>query len=289
MTDLAPLSGPKLEIRTPGRASIAPTAIARLLVCNRALISRLARRELEARYRGSRLGVTWIVLMPLLMLAVYTFAFGFVLQARWGQSGEASPGSYALFLFSGLVVFNLFAETVARAPGLLLENVSYIKKMMFPLEILPVVAVLVALVNAAIGFALLLVMHLVLQGPPPVTAALVLVPLVPLVLLVLGATWFLAALGVYLRDLRQAVGVGVNALMFLSPVFYPLSLLPDNIRQIVQLNPLAPIIETTRDLVFFGVRPDWPAYGIATMASAAIAWLGFAWFAKTRRGFADVV
>jgi len=264
-------------------------AMLRSLYRNRILIMRMARRDLEARFRGSRLGVTWIVLQPVLMLVVYTFAFGVVLKAKWGQDTSDSPWEYALFLFTGLLVFNVFSEVVTRAPTLMLENVSYIKNILFPTEIIVANSIVVALFNFFVGFAILMILYVSVRGVPPVTTLLILLPLAPLVLFTMGLAWFLAALGVYLRDLRQIVTILITAIMFLCPLFYPLSALPDGIRSVIALNPLASIIETMRDLVFFGRLPQWQSYTVGFIASAIVAWLGYAWFIKTRRGFSDVV
>lgn len=289
MNDRPPSLAAPLVVSDPGRAPIRPDAMLASLIANRKLIARLTARDLASRFRGSWLGPIWLGLQPLFMLAVYTFALGYVLRARWSEAGSDSPLIYALFLYTGLLTFSLFSETIARAPGLLLENVSYIKKMRFPIEILPVVPLVAALINFAIGFIILIVLNLLIAGPPPVTALLVPLPLIPLILLTLGLSWLLAALGVFLRDLRQIIGVLVTALLFLSPVLYPMSILPEWIRPVMALNPLAPIVTTMRDLVFFGRLPDWQSYAVSVLFCAVIAWLGFAFFNKTRRGFADVL
>lgn len=272
-----------------GWVTLSPKSMLTTVYKHRQLILRMTRRELEGRFKGSRLGILWVILQPLLMLGVYTFAFGVVLQARWGQEASGSPWEYALFLFTGLLVFNVFAELVSRAPSLMLENTSYIKNMVFPTEILPVVSLLAALFNFAIGFAVLMVLYLAQRGLPPMTTLLVALPLLPLCLLTLGLSWFLSALGVYVRDLRQLIAIVIPALMFLSPLFYPVSILPEAVRPAIMLNPLAPIIESMRELVFYGRLPNWGSYLLGVAASAAVAWLGYIWFVKTRRGFADVV
>ncbi|PWC40893.1 ABC transporter permease [Azospirillum sp. TSO35-2] len=255
---------------------------------HRSLILRLARREIDARYRGSVLGIVWAVLNPILMLAVYTFVFSVVFQARWGTTGGSNT-EFALLLFSGLILFNVLGESLNRAPGLMLENVSYIKKVVFPLEILPLVSLAVALFNAGIGFVILLVFHLATAGLPPPTALLLPLVLAPLCLTTLGLTWFFASAGVFLRDIRQVVTVGVTVLMFLSPIFYPMTAIPERFRAILHLNPMTVILEQSKDLLFWGRVPSPLSWGLATLAAWGLAWLGYAWFMKTRRGFADVV
>lgn len=265
-----------------------PSAMFRTIWHHRRLIARLAKRELTARYRGSLLGMLWAVINPLLMLGVYTFVFTTVFQARWGTGDSGSP-QFALLLFSGLILFTILSDCVSRAPGLLLENASYIKKVVFPLEILPVTVLAVALVNAAIGLVILLLFHLLFLGLPPATVLLLPLVIAPLSLTALGLSWFLASAGVFLRDIRQVVGVCITMLMFLSPIFYPVSAVPERFRVFIHLNPLTPILEQSKDLLFWGRIPSPVDWGLSMLAAWVIAWLGYVWFTKTRRGFADVV
>ena len=269
---------------------ILPSPVEPLAVAwrHRALIGRLARREIESRYRGSLLGLTWSVVTPLLMLAVYTFVFSVVFKARWG-TGPEREGEFALILFSGLVTFGLFSECVNRAPGMVLESVSYVKKVVFPLEALAWIGLLGALFNTAIGVLILLAGHLLLGVLPPVTSILLPVLLVPLCLLVLGVTWFLSSVGVFLRDIRQIVPILTTVLLFVSPIFFPASAVPEPYRSILSLNPLAPTVENVRTALFFGRGPDWGSWTLSLGLSVSVCWLGFTWFANTRKGFADVV
>lgn len=256
---------------------------------NRHLILALTRREIAARYRGSRLGMLWSFVNPLLMLGVYSFVFSVVFKARWGGTGGGSPAEFALVLFTGLVVFSLFAECISKAPGLVVGNTSYVKRVVFPLEVLPVVTLLGALFNVLVSLLVWLLFHCVFFGVPPLTALLLPLLLLPLVLLVLGATWLLSALAVYLRDVAQFVGVITTALLFLSPVFYPLSAIPEAYRYLILLNPLTPVIEQVRQALVWGELPD-PLFWLAYLAlSGVFAWAGFAGFQKTRKGFADVL
>lgn len=255
---------------------------------HRLLVVRLARRDLEARYRGSVLGLFWAILTPLLMMAVYTFVFSVIFQARWGTS-TGGKAEFALLLLSGLILFTIFSECVTRAPGLMLENVSYIKKVVFPLEILPAVTLAVALANATIGFVILEIFAALLFGLPPVTTLLFPLILLPLCLFTLGVTWFLSSLGVFLRDIKQMVGVLVTVLMFLSPIFYPVSAIPENYRPLILLNPLTLLLEYTRGALFWGQAPDPLEWLACTAVAALVAWMGFIWFQKTRKAFADVV
>ena len=256
---------------------------------HRTLVLRLARRDLESRYRGSVLGLAWTVVNPLIMLTVYTFIFSVVFKARWGTGGSGGTAEFALYLFSGMILFSIFSECVARAPGLMLENLSYIKKVVFPLEIMPVVVLLVALFNAAISFAILLAFHLAVRGLPPPTAQLIPQVLLPLCLFALGLSWFFASAGVFLRDLRQMVNVLITVMMFLSPIFYPLSAIPEDLRAMILLNPLTLLLERSKDVLFWGHGLPVLEWAVYCAAAWVWAWLGYAWFIKTRKGFADVV
>jgi lipopolysaccharide transport system permease protein len=222
------------------------------------------------------------------MLTVYTFVFSVVFKARWSGGGD-SKTEFALILFAGLMVFNLFAECVNRAPSLILSNVNYVKKVVFPLEILPAVSFGAALFHTAISFGVWLLFFLLFFGLPPVTALLLPIVIFPLAALTLGLSWFLASLGVYLRDVGQFIGIATTALLFLSPIFYPVSGLPQKYQTLLLLNPLTLVIEQVRDILIWGKTPDWIFFGGSLAASAMIAWLGFAWFQKTRKGFADVL
>ena len=267
---------------------ISPLRVFGVLLQNWSLVRRLATREIAARYRGSVLGLLWLLVTPLLMITIYTFVFAVVFKARWSVE-ESSKFEFGLNLFLGLLLFNVVAEILNRAPTLVLENVSYVKKVIFPLEIQAWVAILVALFNAAVGTLVLIVVQLFSRGLPPLTAPLAFALVLPLTLFCLGILWFFSALGVYLRDLRHACGILTSILMFLSPLFYPLSAVPQRFRELMALNPLSTILEQARQLVFRGELPDlWSFLGMT-----ALAWIfaTFAlwWFSVTKRGFADVV
>lgn len=258
------------------------------LWCNRQLIKASAEREVLGRYRGSVMGILWSFLNPLFMLAVYTVVFSVVFNARWG-SGSDSKTEFALVLFAGLMMFNLFAECINRAPGLILSNVNYVKKVVFPLEIMPVVMLLSALFHGLISLGVWFLAYLVFFGLPHTTVLYLPLIVLPFVLLIIGLSWGLASLGVYLRDVSQFIGVTTTVLMFLSPIFYPATALPEHYRHLLYLNPLTPVVEQTRDVLFWGKAPDFAMLGIYWLVTAIIAWLGFAWFQKTRKGFADVL
>jgi lipopolysaccharide transport system permease protein len=255
---------------------------------NRALIIQLAKRDVLGRYRGSVLGIAWSFFNPLLMLAVYTFVFSVVFKVRWGFAGEDKV-SFAIVLFAGLIVHGLFAECINRAPSLIVSNPNYVKKVVFPLEILPSVTLGSALFHAGVSLVVLLTAQLVVTQRLPWTVIIFPLILLPLVLSTAGFAWLLSALGVYLRDVGQTTSIFTTVLMFLSPLFYPLSALPENYRIWLHLNPLTFIIEEARNVLIFGRMPNWSGWTLALVAGTLISVGGFWWFQKTRKGFADVL
>ena len=268
--------------------SCSPKEMVASLWRNRSLIYALAEREVQGRYRGSLLGLLWAFFNPLFLLGVYTFVFGKILRARW-YIGSDSQIEFALALFAGLIAFNLFSECINRAPGLILGNVSYVKRVVFPLEVLPFANLLSALFHMLLSVIVWFAVYIPLFGLPHTTALLLPLVILPLVLFIMGLSWVLASLGVFLRDISQFIGMVVVALMFLSPIFYPVTAFPEEYRHLMYLNPLTPVIEMVRDVLFWGRLPDFAMLGIYLLVTALIAWLGFAWFQKTRKGFADVI
>ena len=261
----------------------------RALWKNRELWWRLTEREVLGRYRGSLLGIGWSFITPLAMLAVYTFVFSQVFKARWGGLEQAGSLGFAVNLFAGLIVFNLFSECVNRAPGLVVANPNYVKKVVFPLEVLGCVAVGNAGFHALTSLLILLGFELIAFQHLPLT--LLWLPLIwlPLILGSLACTWFLSAAGVFLRDIGQLIGVGLNMLMFLSPIFFPLSALPAKWQPLLQLNPLAQVIEQTRLVAVQAVNPDWRYVFLGTLVTLAACELSFRAFQKSKRAFADVL
>lgn len=257
---------------------------------HRSLLWDLTEREVLGRYRGSLLGWGWTFLQPLLMLLVYTFVFSQVFQSRWGAA-QGGGGSlvFAVNLFAGLLVFNLLAETANKAPSLVLDNPNYVKKVIFPLEILSGVSVGSAGFHALTSLLILVVFELLAFGRVPFTILLLPLVWLPMLLGCLGLSWMLAALAVFLRDINQIVQVVVNMLMFLSPVFFPVSALPPSWRPFLGLNPVAQVIEETRRVAIQGTLPD-PLYlllGIGT--GLLLAELGCRFFQRSKHAFADVM
>jgi homopolymeric O-antigen transport system permease protein len=266
-----------------------PTAMFSSLWRNRQLIWQMTRREVVGRYRGSIIGLAWSFFNPVLMLIVYTFVFSVVFKARWNVSGDESKTDFAIILFTGMIVFNLFAEIVNRAPGLIVYNVNYVKKVVFPLEILSWVALGSVLFHSLVSLSVLLLAQFIFNQSLPWTIVLFPLVLLPLIFASLGAAWFLAAIGVFVRDVGQITGVITTILMFLSAVFYPLSALPERYQNLLKLNPLVLIITESRNVLIYGSLPDWSWLGLALLMGLVIAFAGFWWFQKTRKGFADVL
>lgn len=257
---------------------------------HRQLVIELTRREVVGRYRGSVAGLAWSFFNPLLLLVAYTFVFGVVFRARWGGSAASeSQAEFALILFVGLIYHALMAECVSRAPMLILNNANFVKKVVFPLEVLPVVTLCAALFHALISLGVFLIASVLVWGQVPLTAIALPFVLAPFLIGVLGATWVLASLGVYLRDIGQSVGIVVLLLMFLSPIFYPLSAVPESFQPLIRANPLTYYVEASRAVLIWGRWPDALALLGQYAAAGLLAAAGLWWFQRTRAGFADVI
>ncbi|MFZ6672734.1 ABC transporter permease [Undibacterium sp. Xuan67W] len=267
---------------------ISPFYAIHTLWVHRRLITDMATRDALGKYKGSSLGVLWSLLTPVFMLTIYTFVFSEIFQARWTAT-HSSKSEFAIVLFAGMIMFNLFAENVNRAPGLILNNVNFVKKIVFPLEILACVNLLSAMFHMSISVLVLLVFQFAITGYVPVTLLFLPMVVLPLALICLGASWFLSAIGVFLRDVGQTIGILVTGMMFLSPVFFPLSAIPERWQFFAKLNPMVFPIETARRVIVWGNQPDWTELVLYTLVAFFIAWAGFICFQKTRRGFADVL
>lgn len=266
-----------------------PVAIFQSIRRNRALIFDMTKREIKKKYQGTFLGLAWSFISPLLMLAIYTFVFAVVFKARWGISGEESRIDFAIILFAGLIVFGIFSESVNLSPGLIIGNSNYVKRVIFPLEILSIISVGSVLFNAAMSILILLLMQMLFKGFLPITVIFFPLVVLPVILLSLGVSWFFSALGVYIRDIGQLLGFLTTILFYTSAVFFPLSALPENYQQVLKFNPLVVIIEQSRNVLIYGYFPDWVSILAAFLVSSLAAWIGFWWFQKTRKGFADVL
>lgn len=265
-----------------------PRHILHSLTDNRHLLQQLVRRGVIGRYRGSVFGLAWSLLIPLLMLGVYTFVFSVVFKAKWNHPG-AEDANFGVILFSGMIVHALFTESMVMSPGLVTGNAQYVKKVVFPLEILSWSAVFASLFQTSISFGVLLLFMLVTGAPLHPTLLYLPLVLLPLVLMALGVSWLLAATSVYVRDIRQIVGILATVMLFISPVFYPVDRLPERWQAFIYLNPISFIVDQVRNVVIYGVPPNWLGLGIYTLIAGVIAWLGLVWFQRLRTGFADVL
>lgn len=278
------------EHAQPIGAYLNPVGAVRGLWRCRELIWQLARREVAGRYRESWLGVLWSVLTPLCLLAIYTFVFAVVFRARWGDEPGETTGQFALTMFCGMLVFTIFSELVQRSPGLIANNANFVKKVVFPLEALAPAGLLTALFNFAIGVVVWIVGWLAITWTWP-AATIVYLPLaiVPVCLLTLGLSWLLASLGVFLRDVGHVVTLGVQVLFFATPIFYSLARVPQPYRTLLEANPLTHAVEAARAVMIYGRPPEWGGWAASLAASAAVALLGYAFFMKSKRAFADVI
>jgi lipopolysaccharide transport system permease protein len=265
-------------------------ALARSLWRNRQLITQMTKREVVGRYKGSAMGLAWSFFNPVFMLVVYTFVFSEIFKMRWGGAGgDESKTQFAVVLFVGMIVMGLFAEVINRAPSLIISNANYVKKVIFPIEILPVITLGAALFHSLVSFGVLLAAFLLFNGYLHWTLIFAPLVLLPLVILTLGIGWMLASLGVFLRDVGQTIAILTTVLMFLTPVFYPVNAVPERFRPFIMANPLTFVIEQAREVLIWGHLPSWTGLGIYTVFATVVAWAGYAWFQKTRKGFADVL
>lgn len=257
------------------------------LFANRDLLWSLTVRDILSKYRGTALGFLWALLYPLMMLAVYAFVFAGVFKSRWSAQGGVD--NYVLMLYCGLIVHAVFAETLNRSPGAVLSYPSYVKKVVFPLELLPACHLLSAIFNATIGLGLLCVFMLVQQHFIPLTSLFTPLMLFPLLLMTIGMAWFLAAIGVFFRDIGQIIGVIMSVMLFLSPIFYPVTSAPPFAQDLIYLNPLTYPIEEVRNVLLLGGYPHWFHWLAYTSVSACVFALGLWIFQRTRPAFADVI
>jgi len=258
------------------------------LVDSREIVYQLARQRLVRRFRGSFLGVAWLVLSPAITLALYTLVFGVMLKNRW-RVESSGTGEYALLLYLGLCIFWFFSEVVSEAPTLILNNPSYVKKVVFPTESLIWVLVTYSLSLSVLRIAVFLVACLLMQGAIPITALLLPFVWIPLILYAAGIGWILASIGTFLRDIGEVVGLALMASFFLSPVLYPIETIPDIVRWLVAINPVTLPVQQARELAYFGTLPDLTVWTTQLGVSMLIAWAGLALFCRSKRVFGDVV
>lgn len=262
----------------------------RIVVRHRELLRQLLVRDIAVRYRGSILGLVWSFVYPLMMLAVYTFVFGVVFKARWGIEAFAdNKGAFPLIMFCGMAVFNVFSESVNNSTRVVVNNPGYVKKVVFPLELLPLCNVLTSLIFSTVWFGLLFLGAIVFLGQLSWTMLLLPFILLPLLFIAAGVSCFVASLGVYLRDVPHLVGIVTQILFFMTPIFYPITLVPEKVRWVLLVNPLSTVVEQARQVFLYGQLPSVQAYLLVLGVSLVCFQLGLFWFTKTKKGFADVL
>ena len=281
------------KIISPGGASVRgffnPIGIVAHLWIYRDLIRQLTWREVVGRYKGSFIGLGWSFIQPLVMLCVYTFVFSVIFKAKWGVESDEGKVAFALALFMGLITFSIFSEVANSAPSLVLGNANYVKKVVFPLEILPLVKLFSALINAVFSLGVLFVGIIVINHFIHLTALLLPLIWLPMMMFTLGCGYFLASLGVFVRDMSAIIGVLTTMLFFLTPIFYPISAVPEQFRILCRINPIAIFVEDARKAVLWGLPPDWPWFFCGMALSGIVLIFGFVWFMKSKKAFADVI
>ncbi len=265
------------------------TALPESIRRNRTLLKQLVKRNIASRYRGSMLGLLWSFVQPLMMLCVYTFVFSVVFKARWGVEAGGGKGSFAIIMFCGMALFSIFSESVNGNCSIIVGNPNFVKKVIFPLEILPVSQAMASFMLGTVWFVLLFLGTIFIYGNISFTMLLLPLVLIPLFLFTLGVSYFVASCGVYIRDTAYVVGVVLQILFFMTPIFYPLDAVPERFRWPLRLNPLTVLIEEARKVFLYGTLPDWKFLGAAFAVSVIVLHLGFVWFNKTKKGFADVL
>ncbi|WP_130536268.1 ABC transporter permease [Thiomicrorhabdus indica] len=252
------------------------------------MLYQLIKKDLHSRYRGTLFGFFWAILLPLITLVMYTFVFNVVLGAKWGIENEKTF-DFALMLFTGLILHAMLSDIITQAPNLIQSNPQLVKKIVFPTEKLPVVVLLNSLIHNSISLIILLLAIVVIKQELFFTWLLIPILWLPFLVLLIGVAWFLAAFGVFIKDISQISGSLSMFLLFMSPIFYPLSRLPENWHNWMYLNPLTFMIEQSRQIILYGNQPDWLGWAIYLMVAVSITALGYKVFGKLKRGFADAI
>jgi lipopolysaccharide transport system permease protein len=255
----------------------------------RGLIWMMSRREVAARYKGSVVGIGWAFVQPLLMLGVYTFVFSVIFNARWGLGTDETRSSFALVLFLGLITFRVFSEMLNVSSDMVVRNSNFVKKVLFPLEILPVVQLLSILIHALLSLLIVIIGALFILHHIPLTALLLPIIWLPVILFSLACGYYLAAVGVFFRDIRANTNVLTTVLFYASGIFYPISAVPEKFQILLKMNPIAILVEYSRKVFFWGITPDWSAYVVWLSVSVVMCVSGFVCFMKVKRAFADVL
>lgn len=268
--------------------SVNPIKLIRNYWHNKMLIKQLVKREIYGKFQGTYLGFIWVALEPLLMLVVYTFVFRVIFNRQWSSENESTL-EFSTILFSGLLIFNFFRETVNSAPRLILKNANYVKKVVFPLEVLPLVSVLTGLYHLCVSVIILMVINIAVYDHINVAFLYGPIILLPYIITVFGISLFLASTGVFLRDIAQIIGMVVMTTLFLSAIFYPIESVPEKYQIWFYFNPVAFTVDQFRRAIVWGHAPEWSWLALYYPVSIVVSWFGLLWFQKTRKGFADVL
>ena len=254
---------------------------------HRGLIRSMVRRDLTNRYKGSVMGLAWAIIHPAVMIVIFTVIFSGIFSARFGAEGGHLR--FAVYMFCGMLPWIAFSDGVQRATMAMAENVNLVKRVIFPVEALPVNIALSALAQQLLGTIVLLAAALILQHKIHPTVALMPVLLVPQLLATVGLGWLMASLGVFIRDMPQFSQLVLSAWLYLTPIFYPEESVPAQYRWLINLNPMAPLIRSYRRILLEGASPDWRGLGITSIVAVVCFVLGYWWFERTKKAFADVL
>lgn len=260
-----------------------------ILYKNRDLFVQSLTREIVQKYRGSYLGILWNFILPLVMLAVYSFIFGVIFKARWDQQMTDSKAEFALILFVGITLYNVFSETVGASPTLIITNVNYVKKVIYPLEILSMTSIGNSLVQLLFNLVIILLGKAIIIRHFDFMILFFPLVLLPLLLLVLGISWILSGIGVFIRDMRQAATIIILIFGYITPVFYPISSVPESFRWVMYLNPMTAIVNNARRVLIYGEFPDWLSLLITFFISYLIMLIGLMFFRKVKSNFSDAI
>jgi lipopolysaccharide transport system permease protein len=277
------------EPQIPSSRLLSPRWILRDLLAHRELIVAYAKREFQTTHRATYLGLAWTVMSPLIMLALYAFVFGHVFNGRFTQRPDETPAEFALALFVGLSFYQCIAQSLSASPSVVVANAAYVKTLAFPLQILSVSGVVNILFNLAISMGLALIAYLAMYGTPKITAIALVLHVICIALLALGVSWFLSALAVFVRDVATVIQPINVVLMFISSVFFPLSAVSPRLRWVLELNPIAVIVDQARGAFLYGVWPNFVSLGVVFVLSVLAAIVGYWFFMRTKPGFADVI
>lgn len=260
-----------------------------ILYKNRDLFVQSLTREIVQKYRGSYLGILWNFILPLVMLTVYSFIFGVIFKARWDQQVTDSKAEFALILFVGITLYNVFSETVGASPTLIITNVNYVKKVIYPLEILSMTSIGNSLVQLLFNLVIILLGKAIIIRHFDFMILFFPLVLLPLLLLVLGISWILSGIGVFIRDMRQAATIIILIFGYITPVFYPISSVPESFRWVMYLNPMTAIVNNARRVLIYGEFPDWLSLLITFFISYLIMLIGLMFFRKVKSNFSDAI